>query len=96
MLNIILQTLQTSATPQVSPQVTPQVKRLLKMLDMPLSRQQIMAKLKLRDRKSLTQRYLKPALEAGLIQMTRPDQPNSRLQQYKITLLGQQSRESEA
>ena len=53
-------------------------------------------KLKLSDRKSLTQRYLKPALEAGLIQMTRPDQPNSRLQQYQITLLGKQSKESKA
>jgi Fic family protein len=91
MLNIILQTLQSSATPQVAPQVTPQVKRLLAILDKPLSRQQIMAKLKLSDRKSLTQRYLKPALEAGLIQMTRPDQPNSRLQQYQATLRGQQS-----
>jgi Fic family protein len=95
MLNIILQTLQTSTTPQVAPQVTPQVKRLLKILDKPLSRQQIMAKLKLRDRKSLTQRYLKPALEAGLIQMTRPDQPNSRLQQYHITLPGRQSSSTE-
>jgi Fic family protein len=41
MLNIILQTLQSSATPQVAPQVTPQVKRLLAILDKPLSRQQI-------------------------------------------------------
>ncbi|HAI13171.1 MAG TPA: cell filamentation protein Fic [Phycisphaerales bacterium] len=94
MLNIILQTLKASVTPQVAPQVTPQVRRLLKILDMPLSRQQIMAKLKLRDRKSLAQRYLQPALEAGLIQMTRPDKPNSSLQQYQITLLGQQSRDA--
>lgn len=66
----------------------PQVKQLLAILDKPLSRQHIMAKLKLCDRKSLTQRYLKPILDAGLIQMTRSAQPNSRLQEYQVTLVG--------
>jgi hypothetical protein len=42
----------------------------------------------LSDRKSFRERYLKPALEAGLIEMTIPEKPQSRLQKYKLTLLG--------
>ena len=31
------------------------------------------------------ERYLKPALDLGLIEMTIPGKPNSRLQQYRLT-----------
>jgi len=34
--------------------------------------------------------HLRPAMEAGLLQMTIPDKPNSRLQKYKLTALGRQ------
>lgn len=44
--------------------------------------------LKLNDKKSFNQRYLKPALQASLIEMTLPDKPTSRLQQYQLTALG--------
>jgi hypothetical protein len=33
---------------------------------------------------------LKPALEQGLVEMTIPDKPNSRLQKYRLTALGKQ------
>ena len=46
----------------------------------------------LADRKSFRERYLRPALDAGLIAMTRPDKPNSRLQCYYLTELGEQAR----
>jgi ATP-dependent DNA helicase RecG len=33
-------------------------------------------------------RYLKPALADGVLEMTRPDKPNSRLQKYRLTEAG--------
>jgi hypothetical protein len=44
--------------------------------------------LKLNDKKAFNQSYLKPALNAGLIEMTIPDKPTSRLQQYRLMVLG--------
>jgi len=71
-------------TPQVALQVTPQVKELLNVLgSLELSRQEIQDKLGLKDRKSFVDRYLNPALELGLIEMTIPNKPNSRLQKYR-------------
>lgn len=72
-------------TPQVAPRLTPQVMRLLQVSQGRMSRDQLQAALGLKDRKSLGDRYLRPALDAGLIAMTLPDKPNSRLQQYRLT-----------
>ncbi|MCX9462218.1 Fic family protein, partial [Vibrio cholerae] len=46
-------------------------------------REEIQAMLGLKDRKSFRERYLKPALEAGLIEMTLPDKPTSKVQRYR-------------
>lgn len=78
-----------ASTPQVAPQVTPQVEQLLHILlganQESLSRKELQEASGLRDRKSFTKRWIVPALEAGLIEMTAPDRPNSRLQRYRIT-----------
>jgi hypothetical protein len=50
-----------------------------------MTRPEIQQALGLRDRKSFRERYLKPALQAGLIEMTLPDKPNSRLQKYRLS-----------
>ncbi len=84
MLQVIHSTLDSLETPQVAPQVTPQVKALLGVLQGEMSRNELMATLGLSDRKSFRERYLLPALEAGLIEMTIPEKPNSRLQKYRI------------
>lgn len=91
MLQMILNTLESSNsldTPQVTPQVSPQVNELLIALKGEMSRDDLQAALGLQDRKSFSARYLKPALNAGLIEMTIPDKPNSRLQKYRLTIKG--------
>ncbi|WP_240652872.1 Fic family protein [Rheinheimera riviphila] len=90
MLSIILSTLQqndvgTQVTPQVSPHVSPQVAQLVALLKQgPQGREQLQQLLQLKDRKSFSARYLQPALALGLIEMTLPDKPQSRLQQYRL------------
>lgn len=86
MLKMIKKALLES-TPQVAPQVTPQVTRLVGVLrehGEAMSRAELQAALDLKDRKSFRLRYLQPALDAGLVVMTIPDKPNSRLQQYRL------------
>ena len=90
MLKTIFEKIQSSSddTPQVAPQDTPQVKKLLAVLTGPMSRQEILDALGLNDRKSMTERYLRPSLAAGLIEMTIPDKPNSRNQKYRLMAKG--------
>jgi hypothetical protein len=52
----------------------------------------LQAMLGLADRKSFRERYLRPALDAGLISMTLSNKTNSRLQCYCLTKLGKQAR----
>ena len=79
-------------TPQVAPQVTPQVEQLLAVLKGEMSREQLQEALGLHDRKSFRERYLRPALAEGLVEMTLPDKPNSRLQRYRLTETGRRLR----
>jgi len=88
MLRTILEAMQESGTPQVNPQVTPQVSALLRVIKGDMSRDELQAALGLRDRKSFQQRYVQAALEQGLIEMTVPDKPRSRLQKYRLTDAG--------
>ena len=73
--------------PTQKPQQTPQVKALLNILhqaECPLNRKKLQAKLNLKDRKHFRERYLKPAIDAALIEMTIPEKPNSKLQKYRL------------
>lgn len=69
---------------------TEQVKELIRVLDKEMDRQEIQEKLGLSHRENFRANYLKPALEQGFIEMTIPDKPNSRLQKYRLTVLGKQ------
>jgi len=68
------------------------VERLLAVLQGAMSRRQIQDALGLRDRKSLRQRYLAPALQSGYIEMTRPGAPSASNQQYRLTERGRRLR----
>lgn len=89
LLTMILETIVASA-PQVAPSVTPQVGQLLQVMKDAMSREALQDILRLQDRKSFRERYLRPALADGLIEMTIPDKPNSRLQRYRLTDKGRQ------
>ena len=73
-----------------TPQVTPQVEQLLHVLQSESTRERLMVQLGLRDREHFRAGYLVPAVEAGLVEMTLPDKPRSRLQQYRLTPVGTQ------
>ncbi len=77
-------------TPQVTLQVTPQVDYLMKCLSSNTSfkRDVLQAAVGLKDRENFRLNYLKPALELGLIEMTLPHKPNSKLQRYHLTEKG--------
>jgi hypothetical protein len=60
--------------------------KLLAVIKGEMTRAQLLEALSLSDRKSFSLRYLQPALQAGLIEMTIPAKPNSRLQRYKAKL----------
>ena len=53
-----------------------------------MTRAQIQVAMRLQGRGNFRRLYLDPAFEAGLIEMTIPDKPNSRLQKYRITPKG--------
>lgn len=85
MLKMILDAVYLLATPQVKPHVTPHVAQLLQVLVGEMSRDELQGALGLKDRKSFRERYLAPALKDGLIEMTLPGKPRSRLQKYRMT-----------
>ena len=70
---------------QVADQVSDQVARLLQALPSgaALKSSELMQRLGLSHRPTFTQNYLKPALAAGLIEMTDPASPRSPAQQYR-------------
>ena len=89
MLQVIPQTLQEFKTPDTPP-VTPPVKTVLQLLSErgPLGNQDMLAALRLKDRRRLRETYIVPALAGGWIEYTIPDKPTSRHQQYRLTPAG--------
>lgn len=88
MLKMIHDTIKLLHTPEVAPEVTPEVKKMLAILKGEMTRKEIQQKLGLKDEKHFREAYQQPAVDAGLIEMTIPDKPNSRLQKYRITPKG--------
>ena len=78
---------------QVAGQVTEQVGQLLEALTGEMSRSDIQESLGLAGRANFLENYLQPALDAGLVEMTIPDKPRSRLQKYRLTAAGLAARE---
>lgn len=79
-------------TPHDTPHVTPHVGRLIAAVQGEMSRAELMVALGLADRGHFATAYLQPGIDAGLLEMTRPDRPRSRAQRYRLTARGRQVR----
>ena len=83
-----------NSTTPVTPPVTPPVKKLIMVISNEMRRKEIQEKLKLANKKNFIENYLQPAIKLGIIEMTIPHKPNSRLQKYRLTTLGKEIKES--
>jgi ATP-dependent DNA helicase RecG len=72
--------------------VSEQVTKLLNYTEGEMTRHALQAALALANRDHFRKTYLLPALEAGPIEMTLPDKPNSRSQRYRLTAVGKKMR----
>ena len=82
-----------TAAPQVTGEdtgeVTREVKRLAEAMQGEMKRSEIQAALGLKHEDHFRETYLRPALDAGVIEMKIPDKPRSSRQKYRLTALGQ-------
>jgi len=87
-LRITLQPESQQVTDQVTDQVTEEVLRLVSIIGGPMSRSEIQTALGLKHLPHLRDAYLNPAIKHGLLVMTIPAKPQSRLQKYRLTPAG--------
>ena len=76
-------------TPQDRGHVTDRVEQQVASVTEEMSRAQLQELIGLRDRNHFTSAYLRPALEAGLIEMVLPAKATSRNQRYRRTAAGE-------
>ena len=77
-------------TTEVAPEVTTEVLRLLQVMSGATDRQSLQNALELKAEKNFRLLYLRPAIEAGLVEMTIPDKPRSSKQKYRLTDRGRE------
>lgn len=75
-------------TPELAGEVAGEVERLLRACKGAMTRRALREALRLEGDDNFRRLYLLPALAAGLLEMTLPDKPNSRLQKYRLTAAG--------
>ena len=90
MLEIILEALRVSwVSDQVGDQVSDQVAQLIAALRTgSKSATELMAAIGLSHRPTFRKNYLRPAMSAGLVEMTRPESPTAKNQKYRLTARG--------
>ncbi len=69
---------------QVAGQVAAEVMKILKTISGEMTRTEIQSVLDLKGRANFEERYLKPALSQGLVEMTIPNKPKSRMQRHRL------------
>jgi ATP-dependent DNA helicase RecG len=73
---------------QTTGQVNPQVAAVLRVCRKEMNRAELMNALALKGRDNFLKKYLGPALDSGLIEMTQPESPSSPTQKYRLTAEG--------
>ncbi|THB68371.1 MAG: hypothetical protein D6B27_02765 [Gammaproteobacteria bacterium] len=73
---------------EVTGEVTEFVERLLKAINGDMSRNDIQEKLSLKHEDYFRNKYLQPAINLGLVEMTIPQKPKSSKQKYRLTAKG--------
>ncbi|KAE9646188.1 transcriptional regulator [Pseudomonas sp. PB103] len=79
-----------SAAGHSTMEVTMEVAALLKVVSGEMSRRELQDAMHLKNADHFRKAYILPALAADALEMTVPEQPNSRLQRYRLTTKGQQ------
>jgi ATP-dependent DNA helicase RecG len=74
---------------EVTMEVAMEVKRLLNAMTDEHSRRELQEMLRLKNADHFRKAYVLPAVDAGLVEMTIPEKPKSRLQKYRLTEKGQ-------
>ena len=76
-------------SPVMTDQVTDQVAKLIGALrNGAKTAADLMAALGLSHRPTFRNNYIRPAISAGLVEMTRPESPTAKNQKYRLTALG--------
>ena len=90
-----LRTFTPEVTPEVAPEVTPEVMKMLAVIKGDMGRKESQGRLGLGDEKHFRESYQQPGIALGLIEMTIPDKPRSRLQKYRLTDKGRKLQKRE-
>jgi ATP-dependent DNA helicase RecG len=73
---------------EVTMKVTMEVRKLLNIMTGECSRRELQQMLNLKNADHFRKAYLLPSIEAGLLEMTLQDKPQSSLQKYRLTEKG--------
>ena len=89
MLEVILEALRSPMPSDAGGRVVARVARLIAALrEGPKTATELMADLGLSHRPTFRKNYLRPAMSAGMVEMTRPESPASKNRKYRLMALG--------
>jgi DNA-binding PadR family transcriptional regulator len=88
----VVHQLPTQSLTQSPTQSEIDIHKMIELLkDESLSSGELRKKMNFKHRHAFRENYLHPALESGLIEMTIPEKPGSRLQKYRLTEQGKKA-----
>ena len=82
----------TDAIRQLAERPSKFVQKLLRVMKDEMTVLEMMVALKLGGRRNFLERYLTPAIDTGLVEMTQPDSPRSPTQRYRLTARGRKTK----